>query len=58
MFHRVLFGSITKTELTEEQVRSELTGYYEDIDATIHDMIHDPRTPVKKNNIAVYWYGR
>ena len=41
-----------------EQVRSELTGYYEDIDATIHDMIHDPRTPVKKNDIAVYWYGR
>lgn len=58
MFHRVMFGSTTKTELTEEQVRVELTGYYDDIDTTINDMIRNPVTPVKKNNVAVYWYGR
>ena len=57
MFQRVVFGSITKTTISEEQLRSELTGDYDDLDATIHDMKTNPRTPVKKNDVAVYWYG-
>jgi hypothetical protein len=57
MFQRVVFGSTTKTTISEEQLRSDLTGYYDDLDATIRDMKTNPSTPIKKNDVAVYWYG-
>jgi hypothetical protein len=57
MFQRVLYGSIQKETVTEAQVRKELEGHYTDVDAIVHDMIHNPRTPVAKTTSAVYWYG-
>lgn len=57
MFQRVAFGQTNKESISEEQVRGELSGFYDDVDAVIKDMQTNPRTRVAKTDKAVYWYG-
>jgi hypothetical protein len=57
VFQRVAFGQTNKEPVSEEQVREELSGFYDDIDAVIKDMQTNPRTIIANTDKAVYWYG-